>query len=169
MNNKAFRSRSGRILSLPLRGKVSTNGRRMRGQRFILMSDSVGLCVYRELRKSLTLFVYMIFGISKPLIRLGIRRATFPPRGRLSSDSSTSHRVRKRRTRPEIIHFFFFFLQSSVPKKSPGRIRGTANAVLIDDDRGAGGDTVIDVLHRVVRRVDASVGAVAHIDRVAEG
>ena len=56
---------------------MSTNGRRMRGQRFLLMSDSVRLYVYRELWKSLTLFVKMIFRISKPLIRLGIRRATF--------------------------------------------------------------------------------------------
>ena len=73
----------GNKKSLPLGGKVSTNGRRMRGQPLLLMSDSVGLYVYRELRKSLTLFVKMIFGISKPLIRLGLRRATFPPRGRL--------------------------------------------------------------------------------------
>ena len=90
--------------SLPLGGKVSTNGRRMRGQRFLLMSVSVGLCVYRELWKSLTLFVKMIFRISKPLIRLGIRRATFPPRGRLISS----------KTRSVSLNYSFFNLQFSV-------------------------------------------------------
>ena len=71
-------------------GKVSTNGRRMRGLPFLKMQDSVRLCVYRELRKSRTLFVKMIFRISLPLIRLGIRRATFPPRGRLFIGNTTT-------------------------------------------------------------------------------
>ena len=49
--------------------KVSTNGRRMRGLPLLLMSDSVWLNDYREVRKCPALFVKMILWISKPLIR----------------------------------------------------------------------------------------------------
>ena len=76
--------------------KVSTNGRRMRGQRFLIMSDSVRLFVYRGSRKCRVLFVKMIFRISQSLIRLGIRRATFPPRGRLFDPDTTLQRHGKR-------------------------------------------------------------------------
>ena len=54
------------------------------------MQDSVGLNDYRESRKSLTLFVKMIFRLTQPLIRLGLRRATFPPRGRLFIGNTTT-------------------------------------------------------------------------------
>ena len=80
-----------------LGGKVSTNGRRMRGLPFLKMQDSVRLCVYQELRKSRTLFVKMIFRISLPLIRLGLRRATFPPRGRLFCSLSALQCNKKKR------------------------------------------------------------------------
>ena len=49
--------------------KVSTNGRRMRGQPLLLMQVSVRLYVYRGLRKSRKLFVKMISRTSQPLIR----------------------------------------------------------------------------------------------------
>ena len=55
--------------SLPLGGKVSTNGRRMRGQPLLLMQVSVRLYVYRGSRKSRKLFVKMISRTSHPLIR----------------------------------------------------------------------------------------------------
>ena len=90
--------------------KVSTNGRRMRGLPFLKMQDSVRLCVYRELRKSRTLFVKMIFRISLPLIRLGIRRATSPPRGRLIQFKTRS-----------VSHYYSLFsLQFSVFSKKKG-------------------------------------------------
>ena len=78
--------------SLPLGGKVSTNGRRMRGLLFLQMTDSVRPGVYRGSRKSTTLFVKLILLISQPLIRLGLCRATFPPRGRLKCTQCKSWR-----------------------------------------------------------------------------
>ena len=49
----------------------------MRGLLFLLIPDSVRQYVYRESKKCLALFVKMIERIGQPLIRLGLRQATF--------------------------------------------------------------------------------------------
>ena len=63
----------------PLRGEGVDQRETDEGSAFPIDIGLGEAGVYRGTRKCRVLFVKMIFRTSSPLIRLGIRRATFPP------------------------------------------------------------------------------------------
>ena len=136
---------------------MSTNGRRMRGQRFLLISDLERLFVYRGLRKCPALFAKMFFRISQPLIRLGLRRATFPPRGRLFDFAVRYSGIDKGTRAPEWKALFRQKFVSASKEKATRRPREEASEHKSMNDPHVISPLLSCKTHQEIRRVSVDI------------